>query len=73
MFERGDPRGVGVWVSSPRRKKIQSFKFDSLKWSFLAEITTKSAIYSHFLCKQGGDISPHGAERGGPDPPWRKP
>ena len=47
MFERGGfKRGGG---SSPRRKKIEC-----LKWAILAEIMAKSAIYSHFLCQQGG-------------------
>ena len=48
---------------------MQSFKFECLKWPILAEITAKSAIYSHFFCQQGGDIPPCGPERGGPDPP----
>ena len=54
MFERGGvQKGWGVWGSSPRRKQIQSFKFDWLKWPILAEMTAKSGIYFHFLCQQG--------------------
>ena len=67
LFERGVQKGWGVWGSSPKEKKSQSFKFECMKWPILAEITAKSAIYSHFLCQQGGGgISPPcGAERGG--------
>ena len=54
----------------PPRKKNQSFKFECFKWPILAEITAKSAIYSHFLCQQGGVyIPPCGPERGVRTPP----
>ena len=68
-------KGLGVCGSSPRRKQNQSFKFECLKWPILAEITAKSAIYSHFLCQQVGGISTplYGAEKGGPDPPHPDP
>ena len=48
-MKRGVQKGWGVWWSSPSRKFFKSFfKFECLKWSILAEITAKSAIYSHF-------------------------
>ena len=66
MFERGVQKEWGVLGSSPGRK---SFKFECLKWPFLAEITAKSEIYSHFLFQQGG-YPPCDPERGsGPPPP----
>ena len=32
-------------------------------------MTAEYGIYFYFLCQQGGDIPPFGAEWGGPDPP----
>ena len=71
----GRPKGVGVWGSSIRRKQIQSFEFECLKWPILAEITAKSAIYFYFhifsiyfLPNKGEDIPPV-VLRGGSGPP----
>ena len=68
----GIQKGWGVWVSSPRRKKIRVFKFWCLKWPILTEMTVKYWKYFIFFCQQGG-ISPPVALSGGvrtpTDPP----
>ena len=74
MFERGGPKGVGVWGSSPWRKKSRVFKFWCLKWPILTEMTVKYGKYFNFSCRQVGDNPPCGAEwESGPLPPGGNP
>ena len=68
-FERGGPKGVGVWGTPPRRKKIENF--ECLKWPILTEMTENLEYIVIFFANKAGGYPPCGAERGGPDPPNR--